>query len=50
MTKMVARYCIKGLGYEVWSPGNQGLPEFWLSTIEEVREFAEAMGWQLRSI
>lgn len=50
MTKMVARYCINGLGYEVWSPGNYGLPEFWFSTIGEVRAFAEEMDWTLKSI
>jgi len=50
MTKRVARYCINGLGYAVWAPGNYSSPEFWFSTIEAVRTFVEEMDWTLKGI
>lgn len=48
--KRVARYAERGLGYELWSPGNRGLPEYWFGSYEELSDFAQRCGWTLRRL
>lgn len=43
------RYSPRGLGFDAWTPGAI-LPDLWFNTLEEIREFAEELGFKLKRI
>ena len=43
------RYSPRGLGYDVWMP-EAVLPDIWFSDLDELREFAEELGFKLKMI
>ncbi len=44
------RYAPTNYGYNVWMPGNKGLPDFWFQTLTMVQELAEELGLKLKRI
>ena len=45
------RYSRRGLGYDAWTPeAGKGLPDLWFSSLEDIREFANNLGYRLKSI
>lgn len=50
MKPIIARYALSVLGYNMWRPGNKGLPDFWFSTEDDCRAFAKECGWKLRRL